>query len=491
MKRLYVLVVCSIICVSGFAQEADSEIGVPADVPLSSTLPPAVAAVLAENGAGIEQAVRDGNISYLYDFLIQAGPGDKYTGNPQNKTIQKFINQAFTVRQGYTIHDKRTDMYRTGKMYPQVREVPSDMMTQVFTSPEPVLPQVVAALLNRSSNDFDKVKVMHDWICDNIAYDYQMFSSGKTENQDYISVLKKKKAVCSGYSNLLRKMCEIAEIEALVINGSLKSKDYGWTGKVPSGDHAWNSVRIGNKWYLVDATLDAGYVANMKAFVKRYSTEYLFLDSRPFLYTHFPENPELQYYGPAISAETFEQEITVPGIFFQYGLSFDKDTPLEVTPATNGVYSFYLNHSKLNVNVQTKISAGEAISTNRNEQGLKTTIIGYILPEPPSGDYDCIVTAQYIDEENWGREVEAAVFEDDWMKMVRDFRTEDQITAYEMLIFKGAYFKVASTNKYYFEEDLFDTNKNSIVKKVLRLLQQPFNLPRTVLTFSIKGKDTN
>lgn len=486
MKRFYILVLCSIICVSGFAQEDTAEIGVSTGVPSSSMLPPAVTTALADNGAEIQQAMRDGNCSYLYDFLLQAGPADKYTGNPQRETIQKFINQAYTVSRAYTNHDRKTELYRTGKMEAQVREVPFDMMTQVFASPEPVLPQVVAVLLKRSPDVFDKVKVMHDWICDNIAYDYEMYSSGKTENQDYISVLKKKKAVCSGYSNLLQKMCEIAGIEALVINGSLKSKEYGWTGKVPSGDHAWNSVRIGNKWYLVDATLDAGNVVDMKAFVKRYSTEYLFLDSRSFLYTHFPENPELQYYGPAISAETFEQETAVPGIFFQYGLSFDKDTPLEVNAVANGVYIFSLYHSKLNVNVHTTISDGESISIDRNEKGLKTTVVGYILPEPPSNDYECIVEARYTDEENWLREVDAAVFEDDWMKRVRRFKDEKQITAYEMLIFKGSYFKVASANKYYFAEDLFDTNKNNVVKKMLRLLQQPFNLPRTVLTFSVK-----
>jgi hypothetical protein len=443
-------------------------------------------------GGEIENAVRSGDCQALYNFIIEAGPVENYAGTgekgKESEQKRKLVEKANAGLRAYTTHDKNTEKYQTGKIDPYIRDVPPVMARQVFATPETVLPQVVSALQRRTPSAFDKVKAFHDWICDNIAYDYEMLASGKRDGQDYASVLKKKKALCSGYANLLKKMCELAGIEALVIDGSLKSKDYGWTGKVPSGDHAWNAVFLNNKWYLVDATLDAGFVVNMKAFVKRYSTEYLFLDSRSFLYTHFPQKPERQFYGPPLDAETFEKEPAVPGIFFQYGLSLGNDAPLDTNTTTNGVFTFNIHHSKLNVEVKNEISDGDQWEYNGKEKGAKTTVAGYLLPDPPSGEYQCKIYARYDDEFDFKREIDAETFENTWLKRLRDLRDENRITLHEFGIFKGAYTKVESAGKYYFNEDLFDTNRNNVVQKLSRLLDEPLKEPRAVLEFKLKGK---
>lgn len=497
MKKCVFLILQAAFCWNLFAQDAPAETTA---APASAS--PQAAAQAAANGltpeltekrTKFEQAKRAGDCSYLYSFILEAGPLENYPLEDEkkakeNEEMRKLILESNAALRAYTIHDRTTEPYQTGKMDPQVREVPQVMMAQVFSSPEPVLPQVVAALLTRSTDRFNKTKIMHDWICDNIAYDYEMAASGKVDGQDYASVLKKKKAVCVGYANLLKKMCDIAGIEAIVIGGSLKAKDYGWTGKVPSGPHAWNGVYINNKWYLVDATLDAGMAPNLKAFVRRYSTEYLFLDSRPFLYTHFPEKPELQYFGPALNAEGFETEIAAPGRFFQYGLSFDKDAPHDTNTAVNGTYNFNMHQSKLNVNVSTEMPSGEAWVEEGKAKGAKIALAGYLLPEPPAGDYTCTVKARYSDEHDVPREIDINTFENDLMKRVTDFKNEKKINPRELIAFKSSYSKVEATGKYYYNEDPFDTNKNSAVIKVVRLLGLPTDSPNEVLKFSLKGQ---
>ena len=145
-------------------------------------------------------------------------------------------------------------------------------------------------------------------------------------------MLKAKKAVCSGYSNLLKEMCSLADIEAIVIDGY--SKGYGYTGELSSSlDHAWNAVKINNKWYLVDATWDAGFLDG-KTFVKRYSTEWLFLESKSFLYTHLPENNAYQFYAPCKTKEQFVADPKLTGKFFEYGFAAGDSIPADTLTIT-------------------------------------------------------------------------------------------------------------------------------------------------------------
>ncbi len=96
--------------------------------------------------------------------------------------------------------------------------------------------------------DYDKVKAIYDWICQNITYDYDNLEddSYKLKYSAY-AALHDKKAVCQGYANLLYRMLLEAGVDCRIITG---------TGN--GGGHAWNIVKLGSKWYNVDVTWDAG-----------------------------------------------------------------------------------------------------------------------------------------------------------------------------------------------------------------------------------------
>ncbi len=88
----------------------------------------------------------------------------------------------------------------------RVRSVPTDAAEKVFKKPKEGLPLVVKHLTQNAGGAQAKVKVIHDWICDNIAYDTDMYFSGKVSKQDYETVLKKKKGVCSAvYGSMVLK----------------------------------------------------------------------------------------------------------------------------------------------------------------------------------------------------------------------------------------------------------------------------------------------
>ena len=213
-------------------------------------------------------------------------------------------------------------------MNPKVRQVPKNIKEQIFITPKETLPALVKFLTGTVADTGSKVKILHDWICDNIAYDVDVFTENGAGLQDYESVLKKKKAVCVGYSNLMSAMCYYAKIEVDIIPGW--SKGFNYPGYLrEKSDHAWNVVKIGGRWKLIDVTWDAGFV-EYGTFIKNYSNHYYNLTPAQFIYSHLPEDEKWQLLSEKErrTPEQFVKEPYIPGVFFEYGLAFGKEAPI-------------------------------------------------------------------------------------------------------------------------------------------------------------------
>ena len=426
----------------------------------------------------VAEAIRRGDCAFLYEYS-QRKDGDK-----------NLIAQAVNAIKQYTAINTNTAIYRTGKMDARVRRVPKELMEQVFVSPETTLPGVVSSLTNGVSDRFLKVKILHDWICDNIAYDTDMYFSGRIGAQDYVSVLKRKKGVCSGYTNLMNQMCELAGIESIGISGY--SKGFGYTGRIGNNaDHAWNAVYIGNKWHLIDVTWDAGQV-DRRTFIKRYSTEWLFLEPRPFLYSHFPDEDAYQYYAPVLSADDFMREAYIAGKFFQYGLALKADDP-EYNNVIDGGLTFDITLRNNNVSLSGELRTKQQQEVNAAAWAeRKGAGVTFDFDVPDANEYRGYVFARYYNEMRLQNKVDVAAFERDWLPRAEAlFDVENprdrKITENELNLFKRAYFKVADNNAYYFAEDQFDAAKNNAVLKIHNLLELSTAWLDNVLSFNIKA----
>ena len=111
------------------------------------------------------------------------------------------------------------------------------------------LGQVMAGFgFTENTTDYQKVAAIYDYITDNVAYDNENLDNDKYElKYTAYAAAVNGKAVCQGYATLLYRMMREAGINARVIIGTSQG-----------GDHAWNIVKLGNTYYLVDSTWDAG-----------------------------------------------------------------------------------------------------------------------------------------------------------------------------------------------------------------------------------------
>ncbi len=108
--------------------------------------------------------------------------------------------------------------------------------------------EVLDDIITKGMTDYQKIRAIYDYLCENIVYDY--VNVGNTEYKlqyTAYAALIQGTSVCQGYANLFYRMILEEDIDTRGIPG---------TGS--GGGHAWNIVELNDLYYNVDATWDAG-----------------------------------------------------------------------------------------------------------------------------------------------------------------------------------------------------------------------------------------
>jgi len=111
--------------------------------------------------------------------------------------------------------------------------------------------ELVATLIMGDMTEYSKEMILHDYIIYNTRYDYENYRKGTIPSESFeeYGCLVLGVAVCEGYSEAMKLLCDLSSIECLFVSGKSKSGN-DWI------DHAWNIVKIDGKYYHVDVTND-------------------------------------------------------------------------------------------------------------------------------------------------------------------------------------------------------------------------------------------
>lgn len=102
----------------------------------------------------------------------------------------------------------------------------------------------------KKDTDYETVKAIHDYIIKNCEYYTGKSDKNNMDRYRLESAVKTGSVVCSGYAKYFCALCKALGINARFVIGSSTLEQ--------SGDHGWNIVEIGHKWYGVDVTWDDG-----------------------------------------------------------------------------------------------------------------------------------------------------------------------------------------------------------------------------------------
>jgi transglutaminase/protease-like cytokinesis protein 3 len=154
----------------------------------------------------------------------------------------------------------------------------------------------------------EKARAIYSWIAQNISYNTGIFPEARAlrrypvydTDDDTLSVwssgiemtarrvLKRRTAICDGYSKLFATLCEYAGLRSEIITGYARNN----SDRVVRfrTNHSWNAVMIDNNWYLVDVTWGSGYMNFANQFVHRLEERYFLADPGDFYMEHYPDD---------------------------------------------------------------------------------------------------------------------------------------------------------------------------------------------------------
>ena len=104
-------------------------------------------------------------------------------------------------------------------------------------------------------SDFEKVKIIHDWIVNKTRYAYDEYQRGSydlgsgIDAHDKLAIFKYGKGVCQAYAETFNLLAREVGLGSILIRGEGYSFD-NW------GGHAWNIVNVDGKLYHIDTTWD-------------------------------------------------------------------------------------------------------------------------------------------------------------------------------------------------------------------------------------------
>lgn len=255
--------------------------------------------------------------AHVDNFFSDSHPADTVK---TDTLIPKKKNNKHIVRKTKpkpVVHQKR--VHKAGP-YKEI----DDYARKAPVSLETDLDELTDYLVKPAKTELEKVRLIFSWIAFHINYDANGYNSGNYGDLSPNGVLKRKLAVCEGYSALFQAMCESAGLEGEKLSGYAKGYSYR-TGQIFSKtNHAWNVVKINGKWKLFDVTWASGYGINQNGkLVSHAEFDDYWFDTNPyeFVFSHLPEEPKWQLTNPNLTLQQFSTLPYVYHSFFKLGFN--------------------------------------------------------------------------------------------------------------------------------------------------------------------------
>ncbi|MDQ6610673.1 MAG: hypothetical protein M3Y85_12720 [Bacteroidota bacterium] len=237
-----------------------------------------------------------------------------------------------------------------------------DWEVQNIDAPTP--DSLARLLISNYTTETEKVRAIYSWITGHIAYNTAVYkyrsvafkyvpdpidTASTWPSGDEMTarrVMRRKIAVCDGYSRLFKILCDHAGIEAAIIQGYGRVYEMG--NKKFRTNHTWNAVKIDSVWKLLDVTWASGYIDYADDFIQKQNDFYFLTPPDQFIRDHYPE--ELRWtllsHPPALS--DFKKMPFHSKNFIKYGIAsyFPSSGIIEALVGDTLNFSLQLNDIK-------------------------------------------------------------------------------------------------------------------------------------------------
>lgn len=201
--------------------------------------------------------------------------------------------------------------------------------------------EIVEPLTANLKTEEEKFRVIFRWIADNVSYSYS------NESGDPDKTLMGRKAVCVGYSSLLKEMCNDAGLDCEVITGWSKVGQGDIGQKMKKTTHAWNAIKLNGKWHLTDITwATSKYDKQKKKFYKYFDTAYFLPTPEFFIKQHFPKDKKWQMLQTPVKKSWFIKSYVWYEAADKYGVKIVSPTRGWINQNDNKEFTIILTMNK-------------------------------------------------------------------------------------------------------------------------------------------------
>lgn len=170
---------------------------------------------------------------------------------------------------------------------------------------------VAEAITKGCNTDYEKIRTIYKWLCDNIAYDtdYEIYHADQCYDE--------RKGVCQAYSELFYFIAKCSGIKSEIISGNTRDDKGNYSEK----GHAWVFAYTNeDRGILLDPTWGAGSVDG-NTFTRRDNC-WIWFNVPPewMILSHFPEEEEYQLIDRPMTLREFKNLSCVGSEALGFGL---------------------------------------------------------------------------------------------------------------------------------------------------------------------------
>jgi len=281
-----------------------------------------------------------------------------------------------------------------------------DAIAANLTYSQDSVTELAALLRPYAQTEAEKARLIYSWITQHIAYDVALAQRERGRDLRPQTTLQKKQTICSGYAYLYQTLAEALGLKAVIVEGYGRGSDVV-VGEDSTINHAWNGVKIGEGWYLVDTTWGAGSVNN-QIFVPRFNSFYFAPPPSQFIYSHFPVQTAWQLLAAPLPRTKFDALPQISARFFRDGLTLPPLSAGKVLIA--GQMTLQLQAPVgIDISAQIKTSTGIALPpfhTLVQKLGTQVTVKATV---PSAGNYQLIVFSKTHSENIYHQAIAYAI----------------------------------------------------------------------------------
>ncbi|MEI6408843.1 MAG: transglutaminase domain-containing protein [Bacteroidota bacterium] len=183
--------------------------------------------------------------------------------------------------------------------------------------------ETLAAYLEKgTSSDLEKARSIFIWLTQFISYDDEGYNNDRDHIWTAQDILKRRKALCSGFSDLYAALGKAMKLQIKKIDGYAKGVSFRPGTHFKESNHSWNIIKIAGNWHIFDATWGQGSSVTSNGLLNsKKDFDPFWFDVNPYaaIFSHLPEDSTFALIHPVVDLPKFEKMPDISTKYFEMG----------------------------------------------------------------------------------------------------------------------------------------------------------------------------